>query len=561
MAHLTGIDPGTLAIRVVQGQMSGPLFKLLRMARIEIEPEEDVELAILHAMQRELPRLKLKPGVTRLGLTGRDLMIRYTTVPPVPLWRLRMLMDFEVADMASSSGDQLCADYNLLRQTSEDADETVLVALVKEHFLEMRVAALKGAGLPFKSGTPNCIALFNAFLAFGERSESEYTFLLDVGDRNLEMAIEKDGDLVFARNLAGGGDLFTRAIAESWSVSTEKARQLKHEYGNVTPRGRAAYSSSSEEKVANAIMGVAGQLAGMVQSTITFARSQSGHRDMQIGRVLISGGGAALKGLDAYLEQNLRVPVSVFRPEGGLDVSALPLDERDDFEAAPEAWVCALGLARMSQDADAFGLDLLPEKLATKRRFAQRTSWLIAAGAIAAVFLGWVWVDLGGESARAAEEARTARRSERRTAQLLKTYEDTVEDARLVAGKLEALATQTRNATDLLRAQRMLQASAPEAIWLRSVDVARRPVAPPGMENERKAAVEKTVVRVQGEIRQLGARVTTTFNDFVEALRADPLRPVVEIRDAPPESGGEFEITLDFEGWPETASEDAEETE
>src|SRR5215470_11989623 len=39
-----------------------------------------------------------------LGLAGRDVIVRYNQVPPVPDWRLRNLMKFEVMEVSGQSG-------------------------------------------------------------------------------------------------------------------------------------------------------------------------------------------------------------------------------------------------------------------------------------------------------------------------------------------------------------------------------------------------------------------------------------------------------------------------
>ncbi|MFT7617945.1 MAG: type IV pilus assembly protein PilM [Planctomycetota bacterium] len=560
MALLTGIDPGTFSIKVVQGQMNGPLFKLTRVAEFPIDPSGDVESEVLRTLQSDLPLLKLKPGTVRVGATGRDLMIRYTSVPPVPLWRLRMLMDFEVQDMSTSSGDTLCADYNILHSEVEDGDETVLVALVKNHFLDSRLRAIKGGGLDVKATTPNCIALFNSFLSFGDMEGGEFTFLADIGDQNIEMSIIRDGELLFSRNVSGGGEMFSKAIAETWGVGVPKSRDLKHDYGNVTPRGRASYESSQEEKVANAIMGVAGQLSGMIQSTMNFARSQNGLRDMQIGRVMISGGGASLTGLDSYLEQNLSIPVLRFVPDAGLDLSALPNDEAELFEENPGRFACALGLARMSSDPDAFLIDIIPEAVKKKRRFMSRHIYMIAASVAAVVFLGILWFSLSAQVTKSAEDLKLAERDKRKATRIKNRYDSKLAEARLVKRKVDQLAWESRGATYLVRGQGLVQRCAHQSIWIRSVELGIKSVSPPGQENVKKSAVEKTLVTVKGEIRQLGEGVTKSFNRFVEGLRSDKLKPVVSIVNSPMDAGGDFHVTIDYAGWPseEANEEDAE---
>ena len=502
MADLIGIDPGAYSVKVVGGRMSGPLFSLTHLTSIDVEAESDREGAICRELALAAQTSRKLSGTARLGVTGRDLMIRYTTVPPVPLWRLKLLMDFEVQEMASQAGDGLTADYNLL-DASESSDETVLVSLVKDRLLEGRLAAWNQKGVaPIHAATPNCVALFNSFLAFGRMEDDEYTFLLDIGDENLEMAIQRNGELLFARNVSGGGHAFSDAIASAWSVGTPKARELKHDLGTVAPKGRGGYASANEEKVANAISGAAGQLAGMIQATIAFSRSQSGLKGMDIGRVVISGGGAELRGLSEYLEQSLGIPVRSFHPDAGLDTSGLSLEEAELFEKHPGSFAVALGLARMSSDEGAFLIDLVPAATKKKRRFMQRTVYLFAAAAVAIACLGGIWFDLKGELAAAEKTRKSAKSAERKAVAVRRRFTQTVDNAVNLKERVDKLSWESRPGTWFLRAQGMVQATAPDAVWVSSIKVARKKVPHPSVADQKKQAfIEKVVVVVQGSLR------------------------------------------------------------
>src|SRR5262245_58170224 len=50
-------------------------------------------------------------GKALVGLSGKDLIIRYTQVPPVPDWRLEMLMNFEIQEVSEQSGGDVSAAY------------------------------------------------------------------------------------------------------------------------------------------------------------------------------------------------------------------------------------------------------------------------------------------------------------------------------------------------------------------------------------------------------------------------------------------------------------------
>ncbi len=548
MADLIGIDPGAYSVKVVGGRMSGPLFSMTHLTAIDVDPSDDREQAICQEIALAAHDARKLKGKARIGITGRDLMIRYTTVPPVPLWRLRLLMDFEVQEMASQAGDGLTADYNLL-DSSESSDETVLVSLVKDRFLNARLGAWEQKGMPpIHAATPNCIALFNSFLAFGRMEDDEYTFLLDIGDQNLEMAIQRNGELLYARNVSGGGHAFSDAIASAWGVGTLKARELKHDLGTVAPQGRGGYASANEEKVANAITGAAGQLAGMIQATIAFSRSQSGLKDMQVGRVVISGGGSELRGLPEYLEQSLGMPVRCFQPDAGLDTSSLSPEQAELFEAHPSTFAVALGLARMSSDEGAFLIDLVPPSVKKKRRFMQRTAYLIAAAVVAAACLGGIWMDMKGELAAVEKGRRQARSNERQAVAVRRRFTATVDEAVNLKERVDKLSWESRPGTWFLRAQGMVQSDAPDAVWVQSVEVARKRVPHPFEADEKKKAMlEKVVVVVKGSISK---DVKQTLNEFVERLRKQPGTPYISIENAPQGPGDAFEIMIDFAGWP-----------
>src|SRR5690606_25297251 len=107
--------------------------------------------------------IPLKDAVA--GIAGRDMTLRYTQVPPSPDWQLRNLMELEIADLASQSGDALSADYNLLPPTGEDADsDTVLMALARNDALDRVAEMVSEAGGSVAAHVPNCIAVYNAYL-------------------------------------------------------------------------------------------------------------------------------------------------------------------------------------------------------------------------------------------------------------------------------------------------------------------------------------------------------------------------------------------------------------
>jgi Tfp pilus assembly PilM family ATPase len=150
-----GLDVGEETARWVAG--------CVRKGAFEIVPAGEVPTAEL-AGALKAAGLKGWPAV--VGVTGRDMILRTTQVPPVPDWQLRELMKLEIAEVAEHAGDDLCADHGLLPGAARHGDQDfALLALVREKLLEQRSERLSQAGVTVRSFAPNAIALHNAAVA------------------------------------------------------------------------------------------------------------------------------------------------------------------------------------------------------------------------------------------------------------------------------------------------------------------------------------------------------------------------------------------------------------
>jgi type IV pilus assembly protein PilM len=384
-----GVTIGSHSLRAVQVRRQGASWAVLRAFSQRMEEDLRAEAG------RVLASRGLKGASATLGLTGRDVIVRYNQVPPVPDWRLRNLMKFEVLEVSGQSGGEVSADYRKLNLPDPEgtrSDETVLVCLARNAYLVPMQESLEKAGIRVQGGCPNAVALFTAFAVNATYREDETSLLVHVGAQGLDVAIQRGGELLFARNATPGAQAFTQAVATAFGTTEAKAEALKVSKGDVTPRARgSAYGDPTVEKVANAMMGAAGQVKQLVESTLMIGRAQTRMADLAVERVLIAGGGASLKGLDAYLQQALGKPVERFDPFQGCDLSQMPDEERDALQKAPHEFAVALGLAQTELAEGAFRLQVVPEAVRRRRDFASRGVFAVAAGAIAAAALGILW--------------------------------------------------------------------------------------------------------------------------------------------------------------------------
>jgi type IV pilus assembly protein PilM len=550
-----GIDVGSTAIRVITGSEKKGTFVIDSLITIPLDPEAEFEP---RAAGRQLGAALKEAKVTgraRIGLTGRDVVIRYTQVPPVPDWQLRQLMTFEIKELVDQSGEALVADFNLIPVGSDaSSDDTVMLALAKPGILAAHGEMLAAAQQPLAAYTPNPIAIFNAWKLTASETDGT-TLLLNVGARNTDIAIAKNGDLLFARNLSGGGDLFDEALAASFNVSKPKARQLKHDLADVSPPdGSRRAGSPQAEKVSRALAGAVGQLFSMVQSSVMFARSQTGQNEVKLDRVLLAGGGTLLKGLDRYLETNLGVKVERLDPFAALELGSASSDLDDAHERSRAA--IALGLAITSGSAGAYSIDILPESEKKARNFKEKTLFVLLSAVLALGTLGLYAMRAQSDYAVAskdlkdhASEADKLNKRKRSAEERTKEREDSVK-------RLMALEEHAINGVGITRTLALLQRYLPADLYVTNVTTPRLKDPELGIEGE-----PRPVIKIEGEGREGAEGLVTTFNRFVEALGKDKLVPrLPKTSTAPASAKKKFEwtVTINFSQPPAQAGADAD---
>ncbi|MCY2960454.1 MAG: pilus assembly protein PilM [Planctomycetota bacterium] len=504
---ITGIDMGSRTVKAVRGYAKGNTFVM-------------TDFAVKSVVAPELTdgwkglAFPFKPGDSRVGLSGRDVNVRYVRVPRVPDWQLRKLMRFEVEEIGGQSGAEVASDFNLLPELPEiEGEDVCLLAMARESLLEAHAEGLARIGGRLDAFTPNAIALYNAFLRFGA-VEDEVVLLANIGWDNTDVVIARGPDLIFARNLSGGSRLVDDAISQRLDLSAAKAVDLKQRLVDLDPAAR--FADPNAERASRAAQAAAGQLLSLLQSAVLFSKSQVKISGLKLDRVLLCGGGAALKGLPRYLSSGMSVPVELFDPFRVVDTTRLAPEARDELEARKLESVVALGLAATAADPAAYGIEILPAALKKKREFLGGTVWLIAAGVLAAGFLGWeAWRTKTELDAARARAAQLEQQYKKASSTHRKAEELATENARLAKLSHELFATKG-SGEQVARTLDWMKADLPREFWVTQLSSDVR--ADPDLGIQR--GQDKPIVSVVGQAREGTNALPQLYESFLQKLRA-----------------------------------------
>jgi cell division ATPase FtsA len=269
----------------------------------------------------------------------------------------------------------------------------VAVACPK-HLIDRSLAIAEGAGLrPTHLGV-GPFALWNLLSTIDRIEKEEVVCVIDLGAEKTGIYLFQEGSLQFSREVTPGGMDLTRAVMEGMESDEEhellydRAEKIKHEMGIPA---KASYEktgdqSSNHSKIPYLVRPVLERLMAEIGRSLDYYRAQS-HLE-RIDCLFLTGGGANIKNIAAYLSETLRLPVERLNPFDKIlfdakKIKAQFLDQRGS------AFAIALGIAL----PDRKRIELLPAKEPYWSK-ARMEKWIPRLAALTTL-LAFTWIILG----------------------------------------------------------------------------------------------------------------------------------------------------------------------
>lgn len=206
--------------------------------------------------------------------------------------------------------DQAHVSFRELTRDDKEGGSVSLLAVAVRSDLPVGLAsAVRKGGLQAEDVLPGPAVLPLAIQS-GEGAE----ILLAIGMLSSSVLLLHDGTLAYAQTIPMGSDHFTGALAAT-GLSPAEAERWKRTHSLVAPTGEADPYPQQRAALSSA----ADNLVEAVYQVLSYDQSEG--TAAGIRRLLLSGGGAQLSGLPAYLNRSLGLPVEIAEPREGLQVA------------------------------------------------------------------------------------------------------------------------------------------------------------------------------------------------------------------------------------------------
>ena len=322
-APAVGLDIDRGAVKAVQIGGRGGGYTLQHVGYRKLQPGAvvDGEVADQDLLAYELREFwashSFKGKTVYLGVANQKVVVRLLDFPRMSPEDLKGAISFEAQDHIPMPIDEAILDYVVLgpQEEGSDQDRILLVAAQKE-MISRYSAAVRTAGLRAEGVDVKALSLVRSTLPSSLFDDGGAILLLDISTEITNLVVAQGGSPTLTRFIPGGSGFLAQAVAESADLPEEEAeRQLMNPRVKLGPEESGEEIEGAEEDddfdpalmydIRRGLEDAAQTLAEDVQRSIEYHYSQPGSRE--VTQVFISGEGALVGGLDAYLGDLLGV--------------------------------------------------------------------------------------------------------------------------------------------------------------------------------------------------------------------------------------------------------------
>ncbi len=308
-------------------------------------------------------------GKVAVLLNHPDVMLKTMLQPPCPLERLDRIVRFELQGMAGTDGEPVVIAWHLVKAGGA-GDMRVLAVIAKRSLITRLKRALAPHEGKLGALTHPAVGLFHAVKRQAPEL-AEDCIAIDVGGAHLHLALIQAGELLLPRTVTPGMDQLVAHIVENQGLPAHEAQKL------VARLGKGAPDEHHEM-----IRRQAQSVAGLVSTTVRFAKAQLQLDRYEPTAIYVAGAGAQVHGFVDALRERMQLPVRVLNPFAGA-TSGLPAEAMDRLSALPSAWTPVVGASVPEQ----LELDVMTEERDARAAFWRSEGAVRVACAVAALLL------------------------------------------------------------------------------------------------------------------------------------------------------------------------------
>ena len=384
--HAWGIDIGKCGLKAIRCRISptdprkllAESFDYIQYPMILSQPEADATELVREALTEFTSRNDLTGDRVVVSIPGTSGLSKFVKLPPIEPRKIPDIVRYEARQQIPFPLNQVVWDWQRLPGGTEESgfvfDAEVAIFAIRQEQVQRQLAPLVEAGIEVDSLQLGPIALANMLMfdqlpslraaAADPDAPVPSVVLVSIGVDTTDLVVT-NGSRIWQRSMPIGGSAFTKALVREMRLTYSKAEHLK----------RNAVRAQDPKAVFRAMRPVFAEFTTELQRSLNYCTGAD--RTITIGKVLLAGNAARLRGLADYVSKQLALDVRRLEHYAALDgptVLSAPA-----FRENRLGFAAAYGLALQGAGAATLRTSLLPGANVRGRMIAAKRPWAVGA--------------------------------------------------------------------------------------------------------------------------------------------------------------------------------------
>lgn len=339
-SSLVGLDIGSSSVKLVALSKSGHGYALEAYAVVSLPPT-----AVIDGNIQDVGEVA---GTIEkaIKVAGGKLGAAVAAVPASAVITKRIEMsnaftEFELEDQIKVEADQfipypldeVALDFEVLGpvEGSDSLNQVMLVACRRTD-VDQREDAISASGMQCQVVDVDTFAVERTFplMASSEQNPESLVGVVDIGAATLTLNVFKEGEIVYSREQAFGGNDLTNSIHQQYGMSIEEVEQALR------------LNELSSEIAEMVVLPFRGTVAQQVSRSLQFFYSSGAHGELS--SLYLSGGTASIDGLADQLSEELGITTQMANPFVNMSVESRINRTRLERDAPSLVKACGLAM-------------------------------------------------------------------------------------------------------------------------------------------------------------------------------------------------------------------------
>ena len=316
MPTVIGLDLGKHTFRAVELDKSKKGLFVTNLGvydnpKLNISDEsKDSQNEYANAIKQFIKDTGFSTSKVIISLEEKDVFMRLIKVPIMNDKELKSSIMFEAEQYIPLPLEEVNLSYQKLSLPSDPKGKvSVQLVAAKKTMLDRYISMIKAAKLTPIGIEPEALSIGRALTRDGGGESA--TLILHLGFEKSLIIIAFKGHVVFTRTISVGGDAMTRSLEQNLDLDYIQAEEYKKAYG--------LNKDQAEGKIYEVLRPMIGNVIGEVGRAQVFFTTH--HPNVNISRVVLSGGSALMPGLLFHMTSNLDLEVELANPFSSITFS------------------------------------------------------------------------------------------------------------------------------------------------------------------------------------------------------------------------------------------------